>query len=523
MSLINTRDIIGDQATLDGLVAHTLTELYEDCVSRLGSYACYNNTGLSYVEMPGITTQYNGASVFYSCTGLRSVSFPNMRSFGTYMFLFCSNLTTVYAPEATACGTETFRACTSLQSAVFPKMSTLGDTAFGGCFSLSSLSFSSSVTAIPRSAFMQCSLIMSVDFPNVTVINQAAFYSCTKLSTVSFPAAVNVGSGAFYNCPIGELVLPCATTLSNYITNMAMEIDLGSNPIIPRHAFENDYRLFSLILRNASMLTLINADALTATPIQAGCGKIYVPNELVNTYQSGTNWATYAAQIDSLDNYIDSAPIGDTITDDWATILTNNNYATDYSIGDTKWLPAMGGYVLMQIVAFDTDELADNTGYARITWLCKGYEGKRGMNSNISKHGGWASSDMRAWLINDVLPTIDATVRGEIKIVKKTYRITNPSVSTETSEDTLWIPSYREIFTDSLIVSQAETSGCVYANYFTSDSGRIKYFGCTRANQAGYWLRTESSDGYFVCTNFGGQYTYGTSNNEYGVVFGFCT
>lgn len=58
----------------------------------------------------------------------------------------------------------------------------------------------------------------------------------------------------------------------------------------------------------------------------------------------------------------------ETISDSWETILANTNYATDYSIGDTKMLDlGTEGKHLMEIVAFDTDDRADGQGKAGIT------------------------------------------------------------------------------------------------------------------------------------------------------------
>lgn len=69
-------------------------------------------------------------------------------------------------------------------------------------------------------------------------------------------------------------------------------------------------------------------------------------------------------------NYIG---IEDTITDTWEEIfaaIANGTYATKYSIGDTKLLNlGTEGTVAMQIIAFDTDDLADGSGKAHITWL----------------------------------------------------------------------------------------------------------------------------------------------------------
>lgn len=65
--------------------------------------------------------------------------------------------------------------------------------------------------------------------------------------------------------------------------------------------------------------------------------------------------------------------IEETITDTWDEIFAaeaDGTYKTKYKIGDTKKI-SLGteGTVAMQIVAFDTDDLADGSGTAPITWI----------------------------------------------------------------------------------------------------------------------------------------------------------
>lgn len=63
----------------------------------------------------------------------------------------------------------------------------------------------------------------------------------------------------------------------------------------------------------------------------------------------------------------------ESITDSWEQIIASANdgtYKDKYAVGDTKILD-MGtqGTVCMQIAAFDTDDLADGSGKAPITWI----------------------------------------------------------------------------------------------------------------------------------------------------------
>ena len=71
---MNTRETYGDQGTLDRLLAHTLTELYEDGVTTVRPCAFYNNTGLESVTLPNATAI--GAQAFYGCSALTALTLP---------------------------------------------------------------------------------------------------------------------------------------------------------------------------------------------------------------------------------------------------------------------------------------------------------------------------------------------------------------------------------------------------------------------------------------------------------------
>lgn len=72
--MANTRETMGDQATLDALINHTLTELYEDGVTALAAYALYGNTGLQRLTLPGATSI--GAYALYGCSALTALVLP---------------------------------------------------------------------------------------------------------------------------------------------------------------------------------------------------------------------------------------------------------------------------------------------------------------------------------------------------------------------------------------------------------------------------------------------------------------
>lgn len=58
--------------------------------------------------------------------------------------------------------------------------------------------------------------------------------------------------------------------------------------------------LHTFIIRTPSVCSLANASSFARTKIEEGTGYIYVPDNLIDSYKSATNWSTYANQIKGL-------------------------------------------------------------------------------------------------------------------------------------------------------------------------------------------------------------------------------
>jgi hypothetical protein len=110
---------------------------------------------------------------------------------------------------------------------------------------------------------------------SVTAVSVYGFGHCSALKYAEFSAATSIAAAAFLMC----------------------------------------YRLVALVLRNKSLVTLANTNALancyhingnantTYNPTGAKDGYIYVPAALVDTYKAASNWSTYASQIRALEDY----------------------------------------------------------------------------------------------------------------------------------------------------------------------------------------------------------------------------
>lgn len=464
--MANTRDTIGDQATVDGLVNHTLTSLEEDGIGIIGDRALYNNTALT------------------------SVNFPNVTSIGEYAMAGCSALQTALVPKLAISGTYAFNNCTSLESISMPQLATVSNYMFAGCSALS-----------------------SVSIPNATRINQYAFQNCKDLTSIDLNGVTNIGNYAFSGSGIGTLEITDAASLGTYLCQGQRTgiVDQHTTVNLASNRFNGANSLCHLILRSTTMCTL-TTKALTGTAIAAGIGWIYVPTDLVATYKAASNWSNYASQIVDISEY-PKALQDETISDSWSTIFANEDngtYKTVYSLGDIKYMYLNGTPMPMQIVAFDE-------GTSKISWVCKSILDTHNMNPTNDTTGGWASSNMRAWLRETIYPMIDSTIRNRIVAVTKDYYDAKTS-SRLTISDTVWIPSEYEIFG----ITSYENSGTLYTGVFTDATSRIKKLGLN-GSAGNWWLRSAYGASSFRYVFNNGSVDSISANGAGGVVLGFCT
>ena len=320
--------------------------------------------------------------------------------------------------------------------------------------------------------------LTNLEEDSVLTLGKSALYKNTALEFVNFPSVTKIEQYAFYGCQ----------------------------------------KLNALFLgRTEGVVSLTNQNAFSETAIYDDKGWVYVPTSLVASYKSASSWN--GIPIADINEY-PKAPLDfSEITDSWSEIFAaeeDGTYSIKYSVGRCKSLTINNTTYHARIVAMDADELSDNSGNAKITWIVdEVYADTHKMNSNDTASGGWPATAMRAWLRTTVFPLIDSTVSAKIKEVNKTYK--DPSNGTQTSTDTIWIPSYREVLSG----TGYENSGVTYKDWFNKPSriarktfGSIKY----------WWLRTSQSSTNFRCVSINGISNYSDNpSKSYGVVIGFCT
>ncbi len=161
-------------------------------------------------------------------------------------------------------------------------------------------------TKIRANAFCECSSLTSVNFPEVTTIDDYSFAAC-PLTSLNFPKVTSLGEEVFAETLVKEIYqsdFPSLTKIDDQafkgMTELA-RVDFSNITSIGEKAFNKCSSLMTLILRNSKVVTLEGEEEWFAdTPIEAGTGYIYVPDDLVENYKTATNWSTYADQIKPL-------------------------------------------------------------------------------------------------------------------------------------------------------------------------------------------------------------------------------
>lgn len=181
------------------------------------------------------------------------------------------------------------------------EIETVGNYAFSNCSDLTSLDLPN-VTAINDYAFQYCASIVSVNIPNLTTLRSGAFYMCTSLlefdgSNVTSPTGYM--GYLFDGCTaIKRIVysLPNGEAYSHAFRNCSsLEVlDTAVNRL--NGCCNNCSSLKTIVLRKSNGVTAMNGTGtFSGTPLaENGSGAtVYVPENLIDSYKSATNWSTF--------------------------------------------------------------------------------------------------------------------------------------------------------------------------------------------------------------------------------------
>lgn len=142
-----------------------------------------------------------------------------------------------------------------------------------------------------------------IKIPSATKIMKAYSFRSTPAQKIYLPVVTiwgDVTNSVSNSSSIVAFSAPSVTsqpgnTSSTFASDSNIEtIDIGSWPRIGGNEFQNCSKLKVLVLRRSSVATLASTNAFTGTPFASGGtgGTLYVPNSLISSYQSASNWAT---------------------------------------------------------------------------------------------------------------------------------------------------------------------------------------------------------------------------------------
>lgn len=154
-----------------------------------------------------------------------------------------------------------------------------GGFIFNGCSELTTISMihNANNSESHQWLFSNCHKLTSVTLPAIRFLGESAFQGDTSLANIALPSISRAPNKGFQNC----------TSL--------VSVDLGYPDRTSQNTFNGCTSLTNLIIRRtSSVCALTNINAFTNTPFASGGtgGTLYVPQSLISSYQSASNWST---------------------------------------------------------------------------------------------------------------------------------------------------------------------------------------------------------------------------------------
>ncbi|MDE8701643.1 leucine-rich repeat protein [Adlercreutzia equolifaciens] len=166
-------------------------------------------------EKDGISSL--GTTMFYGCTGLRTVSLSNINTLGLQLFNGCTGIETAHLINVESLGGQVFYGCTDLKEVhIDGGFNASGNSLLQNCSSSVRLTIEN-VEAIPEEAFVGATAIENVDLINVGIVGKNAFASCKGIKNATLSDVGTVGQYAFYNCTgLEEVSAEAVEAIDNY-------------------------------------------------------------------------------------------------------------------------------------------------------------------------------------------------------------------------------------------------------------------------------------------------------------------
>lgn len=243
-----------------------------DGCTTIANGALKSNEKLTSIDFNDVTT----VEGTYGLGNLKITSLNHsFASLGNFTFYNCAALTDVTINiTGTTVPTFLFQNCTELVTVTLGTgITKLGNSAFNGCAKLTTINCNANITEIGQSTFSGCEKLTTANFgSDLAKIGNYAFDSCKELVSIDLSnvTGANLGGYAFRN----------AEKLAS--------VQLGAITTIFGSAFENT-SLTSLTLTSTTVIEL-KAESAFAGYSKEKALTIYVPNDLITSYQAAAIW-----------------------------------------------------------------------------------------------------------------------------------------------------------------------------------------------------------------------------------------
>ena len=145
--------------------------------------------------------------------------------------------------------------------------------------------------------FVAMNLVEYID-DKTTAIKNKAFMDTSTLTKVIIHNATGTFQQAFSGTSVRYVAFPKMTSVTNYAgaNNASLYgLDFTALSSLNSYAFTNNSNMKKLVLRRTSApVTLNNINVFNNTSFASGKagGTLYVPQDLIASYKSATNWST---------------------------------------------------------------------------------------------------------------------------------------------------------------------------------------------------------------------------------------
>lgn len=191
-----------------------------------------------------------------------------------------------------------------------------------------------------------------------------------------------------------------------------------------------------------------------------------------------------------------------------------------FSVGDTKDDIVNGETITFEIIGFNTDDLADGSGKAPITWDTKKViNTAKAMNSNNTNTTSFVDSELNGWLNGEFYNSLPEDMKSAIKQVKK--KTSTGGSSNQTIRDDsykLFLLSESEVFGTNVYSLQGE------GNKYSIFTSTTVYKKDNKGQSATWWLRSpaKKSNSAFCAGSSLGKITSTNSETAKSICFAFC-